>query len=704
MFSDFLSHCSNVTLTTTSLLVGTAGFLISLLPVTYVFRYRRSIRRRLKEIEDGFSQGIMVRCTGNFDDDDSPSSSLSKGTIQKPKKGKEIRCLELNPDFVDAHKDHWNLVSLGEYLSSLHPALPGGGPMNTNDNVLPTFIEKELEVTIGAVLLRALGRRLGGAILPLLLGTNSVKSRTASFATSVASWWVSHFMIKGKLEEMGAQASLMDAGTFPFNLNELFGVANLNEKFVSSMMDIKSMEWMRRGEVGYEPSFGRPLLPEEKGDSDDEANNTHSKDDDGLAEIPELVPNPFIISIHWNSAIEGMEKIHMSKATTKAPETPNAEAKEQSTGYNYDPNDRSLPDPTPINPRLLPDLHLGWGSAKCTHTKREIIRNRLLAVLLNKLSYNFYQKEQNQSNLFVVKMTETSSNLEYPQDFVQALLDSGHTVEMCPRAHMTSFGLAVCVKERNGTWSNVPIGIFLQSGYERGEDNRPAHYIMPHGGMDLRLTGPLVGKDGRCDIQFYMAIEGMCGWHSNHNADVPWLQSTSFANVYSHKQAILALKLAGILAVTFNALGTEMDLPYGGYGLVGVCNDTAALLDFGVRGETNMFPLVSTGRFLIRLGRRLIQLYGNIKDLEVAEGEGDHHRRQATTTLGDDIRRLIVACCHIPSDLQANPKNLISSSKRFLASQPELLCFQLEQESKKIMTNLKAMFDEFDDRINNFLM
>ena len=123
-------------------------------------------------------------------------------------------------------------------------------------------------------------------------------------------------------------------------------------------------------------------------------------------------------------------------------------------------------------------------------------------------------------------------------------------------------------------------------------------YILP------KIEGPLVGTDEsgksrKCDIQFYMAIEGMCGWHSNYNTDVPWVKGVSTTELYTTEQALTAIRMSGILACTFNAIGTDMALPFGGYGVLGVCNDTAALVDFAVRGETNMYPLLSTGRYLL---------------------------------------------------------------------------------------------------------
>jgi hypothetical protein len=179
----------------------------------------------------------------------------------------------------------------------------------------------------------------------------------------------------------------------------------------------------------------------------------------------------------------------------------------------YDPDDLDLPEPQPINPTILPGLHMGWGNAKCTHTKREILRNRLFAVLLTKLSYNYQCRKEGKRDCFVVQMNK--KDCQFPDEFVHALIDSGHTIEVCPRSAITTFGLACCVKEDNGSWTNIPIAYFFRTGYERF-DQRPAYFSAPHGGIDMKIEGPLVGtipatgRPQKCDIQFYMAI-GTCG-------------------------------------------------------------------------------------------------------------------------------------------------------------------------------------------------
>ena len=184
-----------------------------------------------------------------------------------------------------------------------------------------------------------------------------------------------------------------------------------------------------------------------------------------------------------------------------------------------------------------------------------------------KLSYNYYLVEQQQqqqqqrgstsNELFTVDYKGTKC--QFPDEFVKALMDHGHTIEVCPRSTITTFGIAACVKEDDGSWTNVPIGFFFRTGYEH-TDGRPAYFSAPHGGLDLSiLSGPLLGKEGtKCDIQFYVAIEGLCGWHSNHTADVPWVEPTSTTKVYERNETLQAVRMAGLLAVTFNSLATEV--------------------------------------------------------------------------------------------------------------------------------------------------
>jgi hypothetical protein len=66
-----------------------------------LFLPRQSIKERLEEIEKGFFQFRVYREIKGTNDDT-----------------KRIRCLELNPAYVEEHRERWTLISLGEYLFS----------------------------------------------------------------------------------------------------------------------------------------------------------------------------------------------------------------------------------------------------------------------------------------------------------------------------------------------------------------------------------------------------------------------------------------------------------------------------------------------------------------------------------------------------------------------------------------------------------
>jgi hypothetical protein len=479
-----------------------AALSLASIPAAYIYRYRRSIKKRLKELEDPVDILIRVKDT-----------SAGEG---------RFRVLELNPDFVKLHSDKWKLQSIGHYLSTLQPSsdLPDA----------PEFVRREMDSFLAGMLLHQLGPNIGAAILPLL-GFPNIQSTTAKIAARVANWFASRFIVDAAAKEDPA----LDKGIIPFSLYDLSSFANLNQTLRENTMDTSPVDYLKQGEV-YSPSF----------------------------QSANLIPNPFVVEEHWDKAIQGMEellrKAHEQDASAEGDETP-----------AYDPHDRSMPKPTPFNQRLFPDLYLGWGSAKCTHTKREIICNKLLCVLLNRLSHNYFKIEQaNAEQLFVVKLkSKEKHDIITAQDLVEALFESGHTIEVCPRASLTTFGVAACIKEDDGSWTNIPLAYFFKTGYENPKA-RAAHVCVPHGGMDLSISGgPLVG-DAKCNIQFYMAIEGMAGWHSNHNADVPWVVPTSATEPYSKEGALRAVRMASFLAVTFNALGTELNLPFGGYGYVSI--------------------------------------------------------------------------------------------------------------------------------------
>jgi hypothetical protein len=133
--------------------------------------------------------------------------------------------------------------------------------------------------------------------------------------------------------------------------------------------------------------------------------------------------------------------------------------------------------------------------------------------------------------------------------------------------------------------------------------------------------------------------------------------------------------------VVLNETGTELELPFGGYGLTGVCNDSAALLDQVLEGTTNLQPLVTTGRFMIHLMRRFSKLRNRL------EGKRNLNKEFS------DIKKMIKAAQEIESDLNTTPGHLKSAARRIKHCMPFGSPFLLHVEADEMLTKLVEEMD-----------
>ena len=374
-----------------------------------------------------------------------------------------LRLLELNPDFKTRYeKVGWKLESLGSYMARLRPKnMPSR--MNTED--LPRIIQREIEAGLALGLLKGLGPNLGAALLPAV-GAGPVRSVASGLAGKLATNWL--------LDPNSTMSESQDKAGFPISLMTLLSLSYVNAKINSKSANddkkdttdeafpfpnMSSMRKMEAGEIVKGPSFDELL-----------SNRTDS----------------FVISEDFDNFIRQME-IQLGFQEHDVQSSPELQiASEDLREYNdgsdhnrgendvtansedvkYDPEDRSMGKPVPINPRLFPDLHLGWGDAKSSHTKREVLRMRLISNLLNKLGANYCRQMDGakEDELFAIHMSQDSSPISRPDQFVQALIESGHEVSIVPTSRLTTFGIGMCIAEKDGSWTNVPLGVFIESG------------------------------------------------------------------------------------------------------------------------------------------------------------------------------------------------------------------------------------------------
>lgn len=275
-------------------------FLVALVAapgIYFVFNYWASIKKHVRDLEERFSKYKVIREKSKRND-------------------RQIRCLELHPDFVKEVKDQFNVMSLGQYLSQLKP-----GSADT-----AKFLKKELQLTISNLLLDNLGRTYGAALLPIL-GMGSIDSGLSDLAAKMASWAANQILTDSS--EIDATEDIM---AFQMSLQELIAFLNINQKHNPSSSE-DAISLFLKGEVGHgELSYHSNKRYGEKG--------FHS---------------PFVMEKDFKTTIANMEKLSKEKDSS------------------WDPDDDSYSDPKPINERILPGTF-----ERCCYSHMLIIKFLLL--------------------------------------------------------------------------------------------------------------------------------------------------------------------------------------------------------------------------------------------------------------------------------------------------------------------------------------
>lgn len=661
----------------------TAGCGVAAVAFVLLLRYRSAIRRRIEELNDSIFFG-----------NNPPKDPFRMVRVKDPGCTAEIsvplkmRLVDLDPEFVESCSPEWKLMSLGDYFASLRPGVVSKGKR------LPEWVESEIQAGLAAALMRALGPSFGTAVLPVI-GTGAINKQVQRVAGGVASYLVS----KTSSSSSGSTRHLKsaeDRSGIPLSLFAMTYVAELNYQIMKASADAAAstspsdkptetpkspIQLLKQGEVGFKPCFNA------SGDRTTDTDEVATIENEGERSCV-VLPNPFVLSEHWNEAIAAMERLLVQNATVcewkSTPMEPPAESPESTRRAShvqatYDPNSKSMKPPVPVDARFLPGLHIGWGAASCTHTQREILKNRLLSVLLNRLASNYYYLDEKP---FIVKIDRNSAHsISKPHEIIEPLVKMGHKVSASVRTHTTTFGVALCVKEEEeDTWTNIPLAFFLRNGYVN-QDGTEAFVCLPHSGLDLDVRdGPLLQKG---NIQHFMSIDGLCGWQSNHNADVPWIIDVQCGETLQNEKAAEGVQVAAMEAIVINGVATKFQLPLGGYGLTGVCNDSAALIECALfDGKTNIYPLTFNGRFAmqnLRLARelrsRLVRLSGMKDDVKALD-------------------RLIAAISSLPSDVNSLPFEAVDQCRRQLHCLGPRLTFALMRQSQKVVQSVLHELDE----------
>eukprot|EP00750_Incisomonas_marina_P012923 INCI17182.5.p1 GENE.INCI17182.5~~INCI17182.5.p1 ORF type:complete len:407 (-),score=60.48 INCI17182.5:995-2215(-) len=263
---------------------------------------------------------------------------------------------------------------------------------------------------------------------------------------------------------------------------------------------------------------------------------------------------------------------------------------------------------TPVSQDLLPGLCAGSGGLRALYTPRQEFYSRYTAAVLNRLIANDRSSVLNDPSSakpFKVIVQRAGSadreatTLQQFFDILQAEAKERQSVR-APIAQyqcqLTVFGQFLCVKDGDNDPVPVPFTLPLRTGVVNPETGRPIDVPATHASVGLEIQLP--GARGSALCQYYLGVEGFCGFHPNSGPDAPWLKS-KYPQLLGPKLSATELRQAcptmSALSLAFAEVAAQQKLPCGGYGELGICNDSVAMLQLAERGETQVANTGGTG-------------------------------------------------------------------------------------------------------------
>lgn len=273
-------------------------------------------------------------------------------------------------------------------------------------------------------------------------------------------------------------------------------------------------------------------------------------------------------------------------------------------------------------------------------------RNSLVARVLNRLGTN----QLNQTTWSIDGCSSSS-------DWLQHLLQSGWEAKAQLRSSIASFGLGASLPLDSGGWSQVPLGLPIRTGL-LSSDGQEEQALLPHSCLELELKQ---GND-LIRLQYYQGTEGLCGWEGLNDLQRPWQNDRHNGTVrylgepWQGDRLLQAMQLCDLMALIHNLEASERRLVHGGYGSLGFCIDSSALLQQAMEGRCQLFPVLLGGIWRERLMRRSRGLQG------------------LNTEILECYQRALV---ELPHDGQLQGEAAFSARKRLLACQPSSSPFVL---------------------------
>ncbi|MCP9809303.1 hypothetical protein KBY58_07640 [Cyanobium sp. HWJ4-Hawea] len=321
---------------------------------------------------------------------------------------------------------------------------------------------------------------------------------------------------------------------------------------------------------------------------------------------------------------------------------------------------------TPSTPRRSQQLNggLNWQNIGLANgpSAPQRTRNRTTAQLLNRLGANLISGPQ---GMEIRKMGGASSS----RAWMASLQANGWQVRAQLRASVASFGLGASLEIPGQGWAQVPLALPMRTGM-LSSSGTEIQTLLPHSCLELQLGR----EQTTITLQYYQGTEGMCGWEAMNDLNRPWQNNRDNGTVryigecFRGEALLDLMDLCDWIALVHNQEASEHRLRIGGYGSLGFCIDSSALLQQASTGQCDLYPILLTSIWRQRLQERSNQLAKGIGE-ELSDG----HIR-AAARYGEALEQL-------PLDLSPQGgEACLEAKRRMRASQPLSSPFLLLQQ------------------------
>ncbi len=300
---------------------------------------------------------------------------------------------------------------------------------------------------------------------------------------------------------------------------------------------------------------------------------------------------------------------------------------------------------------------LTWSNCGLPNVQAEPerLRNQLLAQILNVLGSNRLNRAGRASEPFSFEGVGSGREL------LDQLNKQGWQCCARIRTSVASFGLGASTRIGE-QWLQIPLAVPYRTGLldETGEEIQA---LMPHSSLEMELRPP---DRSSILLQYYQGVEGLNGWAALNELHRPWQNDRSNGTVAYQATELRGehlgetLDLCELMAAVHNSEAQLNHLQMGGYGALGFCIDSTALLEQAITGRTNLFPLTLGDLWRQRLHRQL------------------HQQLDAGLQATDDsVNRYRLALEQLPQDLFHDNQSRPDAGLRLKASQPRHSPFAL---------------------------